>query len=128
MPLTLTRLTEAYAVAGVISIYLLGAGNLLSIHQARGVNRRPSFRSVRRAAVQAMLFVIYPIAFLPARSPILRGSLFDSQLAFYAVLGFDAAVGLVLYRVALDSAVSAADRLKERMVAALSAGDGPVTA
>jgi len=128
MPLTLTRLTEAYAVAGVISIYLLGAGNLLSIHQARGVNPATSFRSGAAGRVQAMLFVIYPIAFLPAALAYLARFAFDSQLAFYAVLGFDAAVGLVLYRVALDSAVSAADRLKERMVAALSAGDGPVTA
>jgi hypothetical protein len=34
----------------------------------------------------------------------------------------------VVYKLSLDSAVAAADRLKEQMVAALSRGDGPITA
>ncbi len=45
MPLDLKRLSEAYSVAGVISIFLLGAGNLLSIYQARAVNPATSFRT-----------------------------------------------------------------------------------
>ena len=45
MPLNLVRFAEAYSVAGVLTIFLLGAGNLLSIHQARAVNPASSFRS-----------------------------------------------------------------------------------
>jgi ABC-2 type transport system permease protein len=51
---------------------------------------------------------------------------FDSQAALYAVLALDAIGGFILYRVALDSAVQAAQRLREPMIAALSAGDGPI--
>ena len=66
MPLNPLKLAEAFAVAAVVSIFLLGAGNLLSVHQARGVNPDSSFRSGAAGRVQAMLLVIYPIAFVPA--------------------------------------------------------------
>ncbi len=121
------RLAEAYSVAGVVTIFLLCAGNLLSIHQARGVNPATPFRSNAAGRVQAMLFVIYPIAFFPAALAYLARWAFDQELAFFAVLAFDAIAGMVVYRVALASAVAAAERLKETMIAALSAADGPIT-
>ena len=51
-----------------------------------------------------------------------------SEAAFFAVLAADAALGAVVYKLSLDSAVLAAEKLKEPMVAALSRGDGPITA
>jgi len=33
---------------------------------------------------------------------------------------------VIVYRVSLDSAVQTADRTRETMIAALSAGDGPI--
>jgi len=127
MPLGLVRLSEAFAVAGVVTIFLLCAGNLMSIHQARGVNPSTQFRSNAAGRVQAMLFIIYPVAFFPAALAYLARWAFDQELAFFAVLAFDAVAGIVLYRIALDSAVQAAERLKETMIAALSAADGPIT-
>ena len=53
---------------------------------------------------------------------------FDSQLAFYGVLAFDALMGAVVYKLTLDSAVSSSERGRERMIAALSQGDGPIAA
>ena len=126
MPLNLQRLAEAYSVAGVVSIFLLAAGNMLSIHQARAVNPATSFRSGAAGRVQAMLFVIYPIAFLPAALAYLARWAFETQVAFFGVLAFDALVGVLVYRLALDSATAAAERLKERVVTALSVGDGPI--
>ena len=96
-PLDLKRLSEAYSVAGVISIFLLGAGNLLSIYQARAVNPATSFRTGAAGRVQAMLFVIYPIAFLPAGLAYLARWAFDSEAAFFAVLLIDAIIGLIFY-------------------------------
>jgi ABC-2 type transport system permease protein len=126
MPLNPIRLAEAYSVAAVLTIFLLGAGNLLSIHQARAVNPATSFRSGAAGRVQAMLFVIYPIASIPAGLAYLARWAFDSELVFFCVLGFDAVVAMIVYRIALQSAVEAADRLKESMIATLSAGDGPI--
>jgi ABC-2 type transport system permease protein len=126
MALNPLRLAEAYSVAGVISIFLLGAGNLMSIHQARAVNPASSFRKSAAGRAQAMLFVIYPIAFIPAGLAYLAQYAFGTQSSFFTVLGINAVIGMVMYRVALDSTVAAAERLKERMVAALSSGEGPI--
>ena len=72
-----------------------------------------------------MLFVVYPLAFIPVGLAFLARYAFGTQEAFYLVLAIDAIIGLIAYQVALDSAVKAADRLKETMLAALSVGDGP---
>jgi ABC-2 type transport system permease protein len=126
MPLNPVKLAESFSVAGVISIFLLGGGNLLSVHQARGVNPDSPFRSSAAGRVQAVLFVVYPIAFIPAALAYFARWAFDSELAFFAVLAFDAAAGVVAYWIALESAVKAAERTKESFVAALAAADGPI--
>jgi ABC-2 type transport system permease protein len=126
MPLNPVRLAEAYAVAAVLTLFLLGAGNLLSIHQARAANPATSFRSGAAGRVQALLFVIYPVASIPAGLAYLARWATGSEVAFFAVLTFDAAVAMIVYRIALQSAVEAAERLKESMITALSASDGPI--
>ncbi len=129
MSLTPHNLAEAYATAAVVTIFLMAAGNLMSVHQARGSNPNSQFRSGAAGRVQAMLIIIYPIAFIPAGLAYLAKWAFDGHpdLAFFGVLLFDAIVGAILYKIALESAASAAEREKERMIAALSAGDGPIS-
>lgn len=127
LPVSLRHFAEAYSVAAVLTLFLLGAGNLLSVHQARGVNPATSFRSGAAGRVQAMLFIIYPIASIPAGLAYLARWAFSSEAAFFGVLAFDAVVAVIVYRIALQSAVEAADRLKETMIAALSAGEGPIS-
>jgi ABC-2 type transport system permease protein len=122
MPLGIQRLAEAILVAGVVCLYLLSAGNLQSVRAARGVNPTASFRAGAVGRIQAMLFVVYPIAFAPIALAYLARYAFASQLAFYGVLAVDAAVGMLLYRMALESATATAERIKEKMVASLSAG------
>jgi ABC-2 type transport system permease protein len=126
MPMNPVGLCEAFAVAGVISIFLLSAGNQLSVRQPRGVNPASSFRTGTASRVQAILFVIYPVAFLPVGLAYLARYALNSQAAFFGVLAVDAVIGLVFYKIALDSAVETAERLKEKIVAALSRGDGPI--
>jgi len=127
MPISAIKLLEAYSVAAVISVFLLGAGNLMSVNNARGTNPSSSFRSSAAGRVQAILFVVYPIAFLPAALAYLARWAFKSELALFGVLAVDMAIALIVYRVALDSAVTAAEKTREKMLAALSAGDGPIT-
>jgi ABC-2 type transport system permease protein len=129
MPLKPHNLAEAYSVAGVVTIFLLSAGNLMSIYQARAVNPTTQFRANAAGRVQAMLLVVYPIGFIPAGLAYLARWVFDAHpdVAFFGVLAFDAAVGMVIYKIALDSAVKAAERRKEEMITALSAGEGPIS-
>ena len=51
---------------------------------------------------------------------------FDSNFAFFAFLAFAAALGAVVYWVALDSAVKAAERRRELIITELSRTAGPV--
>jgi len=128
MPLRPLTLAESFSVAAVISIFLLAAGNQLSIRQPRAMNPAASFRSGAAGRVQAILFLIYPIAFVPVGLAYLARYAFTSEAAFFGVLAFDAAIGAAVYKLSLDSAVAAAEQLKEKMVTALSRGDGPITA
>jgi ABC-2 type transport system permease protein len=126
MPLNPAKMSEAYSVAAVMTILLLCAGNLSSVHMARGVNPDSSFRTTAAGRIQAMLFMIYPLAFLPPALAYLARYAFDSQWAFFGVLAFDAAAGLIAYKIALDSAAQAAERIRETMLEALARGDGPI--
>ena len=127
MPLDPLKLAEAFAVAGVVSIFLLGAGNLMSIRQARGVNPDSSFRSGAAGRVQAVLLVVYPIAFVPAGLAYLARYALESEAAFFGVLALDAIVGGIVYKIALESAVDLALNTKERLLGALAAGEGPIS-
>lgn len=128
MPLRPRTLAESFGVAAVITIFLLAAGNQLSIRQPRAMNPAASFRSGASGRVQAFLFIIYPIVFVPVGLAYLARYAFDSETAFFGVLAVDAAIGAVVYKLSLDSAVSASEQLKERMITALLRGEGPITA
>jgi ABC-2 type transport system permease protein len=93
---------------------------------ARGVNPDSSFRTSAAGRVQAMLFLIYPLACVPPALAYLARFAFDTQAAFFAVLALDAAAGVVAYKISLDSAVEAAERMKEKMLTALALADGPI--
>jgi len=128
MPLSPLMLAESFSVTAVISTFLLAAGNQLSIRQPRAMNPTASFRSGAAGRVQAILFVVWPIVFVPVGLAYLARYAFASEAAFFGVLALDAAIGAVVYKLSLDSAVAAAERLKEQMVTALSRGEGPITA
>ena len=128
MPLRPLTLAETFGVTAVITIFLLAAGNQLSIRQPRAMNPTASFRSGASGRAQAILFVVWPIVFVPVGLAYLARYAFASEAAFFGVLALDAAIGAVVYKLSLDSAVAAAEQLKEQMVTALSRGEGPITA
>jgi ABC-2 type transport system permease protein len=128
LPMDAEKLAEAVAVASVMSLFLLSAGNIQSIRQARGVNPANSFRSGAAGRVQATLFLVYPVIFSPIVLAYLARFAFDIEAAFFGVLAIDAFIGAVVYWIALHSAVESAESTKEQMVAALSEADGPIAA
>ncbi len=128
MPLHPRTLAESFSVAAVLSVFMLAAGNQLSLRQPRPMNPAASFRSGASGRVQAILFMIWPIAFVPVGLAYLARYAFDSEAAFFGVLAVDAAIGAIVYKLSLNSAVAAAEQLKEQIVTALSRGEGPITA
>jgi len=128
MPVTLVKLAECYAVAGVMTLLLLGVGNLGSVYFPRPVNPGHSWRTASAGRFQAFLMLIYPVVSLPVVLAYLARYAFDTQWAFVGVLIVGAGIGAIVYSIALDSAVEAVERRREEVVTALSATEGPVTA
>ena len=75
---------------------------------------------------QAFMFFVYPLALLPILLAYGARYAFQSELAFYLLLGFAAILGGVVYWLALESAVNAAELRREQIITELSRAEGPV--
>jgi ABC-2 type transport system permease protein len=126
-PVTANLIADTAAVIAVVTLYLVSAGNYMSISNARPTDPDSSMRSRSAGGVQALLLFLYPLVFLPAGLAYLARWAFDSQLAFFGVLAIMAALGATVYFIALESTVDFALRKREPMVAALSANQGPIS-
>jgi ABC-2 type transport system permease protein len=128
MPLAASRVAECFAVALVLTLFLLAIGNLGSTYYPRPVDPTHSWRSASGGKFQALLMILYPVLALPIVLAYMARFAFDSTWAFYGVLAVGGALGLLFYWVAMESAASAAHDRKEQIIATLSRGDGPLTA
>jgi ABC-2 type transport system permease protein len=122
----LDKVPESLAVTLLLAIFLLAVGNLASTHYPRPVDPAQSWRHSNAGRVQAMMLLIYPAIALPISLAYLARYAFESNLAFYLVLGSGFVVGTITYFVSLDSAVEAADKRREILLTALSRGEGPI--
>ncbi|MDX2151250.1 MAG: hypothetical protein SFV54_10995 [Bryobacteraceae bacterium] len=125
LPVNAPKIAEALAVAAVLSIYLLAIGNLSSTRYPRAVNPAQSWRS-SGGKWQALLLLVYPVISIPVGLAYLARWALEAEWAFYATLAVGAMIGLVIYFVALDSAVEAANRRCEQIIETLSKGEGPI--
>jgi ABC-2 type transport system permease protein len=128
MPVTVSRVLEAFAVTLVVSLYLISLGNLTSTSNARPMNPAKAMRSGSPGRMQALLFLLYPIAAAPVLLAYAARYAFDSEAAFFIVLGISALIGGAVYWVSLESAVAAAHRNKEKLLAVLAQGEGVMQA
>jgi ABC-2 type transport system permease protein len=128
MPVSPGKLVESYCVTLILTMYLLAVGNLGSTHFPRPVNPTQSWRSASAGRFQALLMFLYPVVSIPVVLAYAARYAFDSDVAFYAVLLFAAGLGAMVYWVAMESAVSCVDQNREKILLALSQGEGPVAA
>jgi len=127
MPVTPQRFLEATAVAVVLSFFLLAFGNLTSTHNPRPVDPAKSMRSGVASRTQMVTILIYPLSFLPIGLAYAARYAFESEAAFYGMLLLDAALGVIIYRIALESSVSRATLQREQMIDALAKNEGPMS-
>ncbi len=128
MPLTMGRIVECFAVAAVLTLFLLGIGNMGSTYYPRPVDPTHSWRSASGGKFQALLMILYPVLVFPVMLAYMARFAFGSQWAFYGVLAVGGAFGLLFYWVAMESAVEAAEARKEQIIETLSRGEGPLAA
>jgi len=124
--LTPDAIAEAFSVTAIVGTYLLAIGNLSSVHFPRAMNPERVSQGGTASRMQALIFVFYPIALLPVGLAFWARSVFDSQLIFALILGFAAVLGVVVYWISMESALSAAVERREKLLMELSRSEGPV--
>jgi len=117
---------ETLIVVSIGALYMLAFGNISSIEYPRALKPERVSQGGASSRVQGLVFLLYPLALLPVFLAYLARYAFDSQIIFAVILSFAGAVGGILYWIAMDSAVNAATRHRERLLRELSRGEGPV--
>jgi len=120
------EVAETFLVVGVCALYMLALGNISSVQYPRALKPERVSQGGASSRFQALIFLLYPVALLPVFLAYLARYAFNSQAAFAAILAFAAALGGVLYWIAMESAVSSAARHRERLLGELSQGEGPI--
>jgi ABC-2 type transport system permease protein len=126
VPIPGAKIVEAYTVTPVAALYMLALGNMSSVNFPRPMNPERVSQGGGATRFQGLLFMLYPLALLPVGLAYLARYAFGSELSFYMVLALAAAVGLAAYWIGMESAVTAAGRRREEIIAELTKGEGPV--
>lgn len=121
------QIVETMTVMGIATVYMLALGNVSSVNYPRALHAERVSQG-RGGGFQGLLFLLYPLVLIPILLAYLARYAFSSQTAFVLVLALAAGIGGVLYKISLDSAVTAAATHRERMIQELSKGEGPLVA
>ncbi len=119
-------IVSGVVASAVASVNLMWAGNLLSVMMPRPIDPTSTMNKQANAKVQLwILLCTIGMAVLVGFAYLARWA-FDSDWALLGVLLFEFAIGSVVYRVALESAVERGMRDRERIIDALSKTSSPV--
>lgn len=125
VPLSLGKLTETFAVIWIASLYWFALGNICSVRMPRAMN--PDRMNQMANKLQALSIFSAPLLLLPIALAYWARIVFASDVVFIAIMLMAAIVGGILYKIALDSAVAAADRGRESILLQLAQSDGPLS-
>ena len=128
LPVTPIKIAEAFAVTAVMALFFTGLGNIGSIYYPRPANSQNSWRSRSGGKFQVWMLLAYPVLGIPIGLAYLARYAFDSEAAFFFVIGFDGLLALAFYWVAMETAERGARERKEQILTALGAGEGPIGA
>ncbi len=126
IPVTGFNIVSAIIAAAVVGLFFISAGNLSSIMMARPSDPRQTFRKQSGGKMQLWLLLCSLGMFLLLGSAFLAQWALDSNWALLGVLAVEFTIGLIVYRVALDSAVERGLRDREQLIDALSKGSSPI--
>ncbi|HWQ52651.1 MAG TPA: hypothetical protein VN442_03130 [Bryobacteraceae bacterium] len=126
VPIPAARILEAFLVTPVAALYMLSVGNLSSVNFPRAMDPDRVSQGGGANRFQGLLFLVYPLALLPILLAYAGRYVFESELLFYAIMAFAAALGVAVYWIAMESAVKTAWVRREQIIAELSKTAGPV--
>ena len=122
------RAVETLLVVGVCAAYMISLGNITSVQYPRALSPERVSQGGASGRFQGLIFILYPLALMPIFLAYLARYALDSETVFIVVMVAAAAIGAVLYRESMKSAVGATTTRREQIIRELSKGDGPVTA
>lgn len=115
------------AASAVATIYLLAFGNLASISMARPVDPSQTFKKQAGARMQLWLLLCGICMYVVVGFAFLARWALQSDWALLGILLLEFAIGIIVYRVATESAIQRGMRDRERLVEALSKGPSLVS-
>ena len=68
----------------------------------------------------------FPLTLVPVVLAYVARYAFDTEWAFFGVLLFEGAVGVLVYFYSMQAALRAAADRREQIISALSSGEGPI--
>jgi hypothetical protein len=119
------KILETIVVMIVSSLYWLAMGNISSVRIPRASN--PDKMNQMANKMQALTIWSAPFLLFPVAFAYWCRWFFENELVFAGVMAIAAAVGGVVYWVALDSAVNTARERREFILSALTQSDGPLS-
>ncbi|HEX3683567.1 MAG TPA: hypothetical protein VHU83_13600 [Bryobacteraceae bacterium] len=123
---TLHGIVDAVAATAVVAVFLLSVGNLISTAIPQPYDPRQTVRRQPGIKMQLWFLLCSLGMFLILSFAYLAQWALDSHPALLGVLALEFAIGLIFYRVALDSAVERGLRDRERIIDTLSKGASPL--
>jgi ABC-2 type transport system permease protein len=120
MPVTFINAANGIALEVVVLVYFLATGNLSSVRLARAVDPRQTLRKNAGGRMQAWTFCATVGMFALGGLAYWARWATGRYWASFAVLAIEFAIGCVVYRISLQSAVERALGNREEMTGALS--------
>jgi ABC-2 type transport system permease protein len=127
LPISLGLFIEAFLVCMVMLVFLTAIGNISSLRFPRPVDPNESWKRSAGSRFQVILIFLYPLLAFPFAFAYYAQQKWESDYAFYGVLGFTAAVAAIAYGFSLEKAARMAAEGKERILSALTQGGSPVS-
>jgi ABC-2 type transport system permease protein len=124
--LTAHQLLESLATVLVFAAFLLSIGNLTSVRCAKAVDSSNPWRGKGSGKGGGWLMLVYLATAPAALLAHLARYAFESELAFFAVLGSAFFIAVLTYIVAFDSAIESADKDREQFLSALGEGESVI--
>lgn len=124
--ITPLNILDAVSAAAVVGLFFLCVGNLTSIAMARPLDPMQTFRRQAGGKMQLWLLLSSLGMFLLVGFAFLARWALQNDWAYLGVMATEFVIGLIVYRVSMQSALERAGRDREQMLEALAKSASPV--
>ncbi len=124
--MTPQSLVNVFAASAVVAVFFLAIGNLTSVALPKPMNPAQTFRKQTGGKTQLGFLATSVGMFLLLGSAFAARWALETNWALLGVLAFEFGIGLIVYRVATESAVERGERERERMLDELSRRATPI--